>query len=112
MANNEQMYCNICKRETTFFLESDLLWYCNDCDQVRGSYPILRDEDIKEELEEFEDENGESVYCKSCGNFNVIVDIIEDNLCENCMEELCIQLEKKGYIFDEERDRYIKEIEE
>lgn len=50
MANNQEMFCEHCKRHTLFMLESDLLWHCDECGHVHGSIPS----DWMEE-EEFED---------------------------------------------------------
>lgn len=66
MANNREMYCEHCGRDTLFFQESDMLWYCDECDHVYGSIPDDDDfwdddfaDDDDEELdgEKFDDDD-------------------------------------------------------
>lgn len=90
MANYQEMYCNHCKRNTTFYLESDLLWYCDECGNVYDSIPI---EDIEDE-EDWEDTIGDVIRCPFCHNL-IEVDELEDGyMCPVCFEELTNQLEE------------------
>lgn len=58
MANNREMYCEHCRRHTLFFLESDMLWYCDECDHVYGSIPD--DEDFWDE--DFADDEDDEAF--------------------------------------------------
>lgn len=111
MANVEERYCNHCKRETMFFQGFDLLWYCDECNQIFGSYPIMEDEQIKQELEDYELEYGEAVYCKTCGNFVLLRDVVDDGVCPYCTDDLETELYEKGYEYSEEEERYIKQFD-
>lgn len=86
MVNNQVFYCNHCKRNTTFYLESDLLWYCDDCGNVLDSIP---DEIDEEDDEYFMDEaDQEIIKCPFCNNL-VSMDELEDEcLCPICYEDL------------------------
>ena len=106
MANNEERFCEHCNKNTTFFLESDLIWYCDECGKPFGSYPLIKDEELEDALEEFEEHYGPAVYCGTCGNFVCVEDMIEDAICPYCAEELDLELEEKGYLFDEETEVY------
>jgi ribosomal protein L37AE/L43A len=115
MANNEERYCNHCERETTFYLGSDLIWECDDCGNPFGSQPIMDtdSQEFEDALEEFEEENGESIYCTNCGNFSTIKESLENEVCPICAEELDeAQLENKGYEFDEKKAEWFKAEEE
>lgn len=104
MANNEDRYCNHCKRETTFYQESDMLWYCDECENPYGSEPLLdiNSDEFEELLEEFEENNGPSIYCKNCGKFITIESAISDNCCSTCGEEIDeSQMENNGYVLDD-----------
>lgn len=90
MANNQEMFCNHCRRNTTFFLESDLLWYCDECGNVQDSIPL---EDIDEEYEEY-DITGEVIRCSFCHNLVEISELEEGRLCPICFEDLSEQLEE------------------
>lgn len=109
MANNEERYCEHCGRNTIFFLESDLIWYCDDCGNPYGSHPLIRDEELEDELEEFEEENGPAVYCETCGNFVCVEDILEDAICPYCADDLDRELENKGYVYDDNLEIYVIE---
>lgn len=90
MANSEEMFCNHCRRNTTFFLESDLLWYCDECGNVHGSIPL---EDIEDE--EFdEDIVGEVIRCSFCHNLVEVAELEDGFLCPVCFEDLSNQLEE------------------
>lgn len=55
MVNNRVMYCTYCKRATLFILESDLLWYCDECGNLAENQPYDEEEedfDSKEDEEE------------------------------------------------------------
>lgn len=109
MANNEERFCNICNRETLFTLGSDMLWYCDECDNVFESNHTMCEEDIDELLLEFEEENGESVLCKSCNNFVVVESVLEEGICYICQNDLDDELTEKGYIYNEEEGTYYKD---
>lgn len=102
MANNEERYCKVCGRTTLFFLESDLLWYCDECDNVFGTNDTVEESDF----DEFEDEKGESLVCPSCKNFVAVKDVLGDGMCPICLEELDNELEAKGYTYDESKGIY------
>ncbi|MBR3771847.1 MAG: hypothetical protein IKL07_06225 [Clostridium sp.] len=106
MPNNEERFCEHCNKKTTFFWESDLIWYCDECGKPFGSYPLIREEELEDALEEFEEHYGSAVYCGTCGNFVCVEDIIEDAICPYCADELDLELENKGYIYDEEAEVY------
>ena len=100
MANNEERFCNHCKKETTFYQESDLIWYCDECENPYGSEPLsdMNSDEFNENLEAFEEENGPSIYCKICGNFIPIESILSTDCCPVCSEEIDeSQMEEKGY---------------
>ena len=111
MANNEELYCNHCRKVTTFFLESDLIWYCDECDKPLHSYPILETDEIEEELQEFEEEYGLAVYCATCGNFVLIEDIDETQICPFCADDITPALEKHNLYYDEEKACIVENIE-
>lgn len=97
MANNEERYCKVCRRITIFFQESDLLWYCDECDNVFGTNDTVDESDF----DEFEGDNGESLICPSCKNFIVVEDVMGNGMCPICLEELDDELESKGYSYNE-----------
>lgn len=107
MANNEYLYCNVCLEETLFFLQSDLLWYCDKCDCVLGT-KINLNEDY---FYEFENENEESILCPSCKNYIYLEDIINDGICHICLYQLEDELEEKNYYYSQEEEIYLKNIE-
>lgn len=111
MANNKECFCNHCNKETTFYLESDLIWYCDECDNPLDSFPIMDDDELESELVEFEENYGEAVYCRTCGNFVLLEDILNEPICPYCTDELDIELERKGYTYDSDSDSYIKDRE-
>lgn len=104
MANCEDFFCNHCKRETMFFLQSDLLWYCDECGNVLGSWP---DDEVEDTFWE-SDEDEIIVKCPSCNNIVNIDSLEGDYLCPVCFESLGDELEKLGYIYDEEFDKYYR----
>lgn len=105
MVNNEERFCKVCGRITLFFLQSDLLWYCDECDNVWGTNNAIK----KSDFSELEDENGESLICPSCNNFLTVEDVLEDGMCPICLKELEHELEEKGYTYDEEKEIYCKQ---
>ena len=125
MANNQEMYCVHCRENTLFFLESDLLWHCDECGNVYGSIPADEDfedeeswdEDFEDEEsededyadedfwdEDFEDEElwdgdiGEVIKCRYCNNLVAVDDLVDGYLCPICFDDLSGELED----FDEE----------
>lgn len=106
MANNEERYCEHCKRNTLFFWESDLIWYCDECGNPFGSHPLIRDKELEEALDEFEEEFGPAVYCETCGNFVCVDEILEESICPYCADTLDMELERKGYVYDDETETY------
>ena len=112
MTNNKASYCKVCGKETTFCLESDMLWYCDECEYVEdANIGFENDEEFQEKLEEFEIENGEAIYCKHCNNFCILKDVLENGSCPICSEELESELDKKGYAYCEDSGKYCKVIE-
>lgn len=90
MVNNQEMYCKHCGRNTTFYLESDLLWYCDECENVYGSIPVG---DIEDEMYD-EDMIGVVIRCPYCHNL-VEIDELEDGyMCPICFEDLSGQIEE------------------
>lgn len=84
MANNQEMYCRHCRRYTLFFLESDLLWYCDECGNVYDSIPD--DEIDDEDLDDYE--VGEVIRCPLCNNLIETDDLVDGYLCPVCFEDL------------------------
>ena len=104
MANCEDYFCNHCKCETMFFLQSDLLWHCDECGNVLGSWP---DDDIEDfDLEEID---VGIIRCPECNNLVNIDELEEDYLCPICFEFLGDEMEKKGYSYDEILDKYVRD---
>lgn len=95
MVNNREMYCEHCKRTTLFFLESDLLWYCDECGNVAESHPY--DESEEEEFESREEEEEEMIRCPFCNNLIIIESLTDGVICPVCYEDLSGELESKGY---------------
>ena len=114
MANNEEKFCKHCGKNFLFFLQSDFIWYCDECDNPFDSNPVM-DMDSNEylkALEEFEEENGEAVYCKHCGNFITLDEALNEDICPICGDEIdSEQLEDKGYTYDEDKGLWIKDNE-
>ena len=103
MANYEDYFCNHCKCTTTFSLQSDLLWYCDECDNVLGSCPDDDTDDF-----DFEEINTEFVKCPVCNRLVNIGNLDEEYLCLNCATFLGDEIEKKGYSYDDELGKYVK----
>lgn len=76
MANNQEMYCNHCRRVTTFYLDSDLLWTCDECDNVHGSLPSE------------ENHSHIIVVCPNCGKELDHGDLDDDDNCPYCGYEI------------------------
>lgn len=104
MVNNREEYCNICKKNTMFFLESDLLWYCDECGNVEGAIPFSDEEDENYSMTDSDeedfyeisdgDENSIIIRCPTCNNwiqFNM--DDEEDVFCPICYEDLSGEIE-------------------
>lgn len=107
MANTKEAFCKVCNDQRDFFLESDFLWHCDECENVEDANSGFEDEEeYLEALEAFEDEYGEAVYCKSCKNFNVLENILEEGVCKVCFDELGSVLEVKGYSYCDEKGEY------
>ena len=104
MANCEEFYCNHCKCETVFYLQSDLLWYCDQCGNVLDSKPIENEED---ELEFYED-GTEIIRCPECGNLLDLNELEGDCLCPICYEDMESEIEKRGFVFDNTLERYVR----
>lgn len=105
MTNNEERYCKVCGRETLFFLDSDLLWYCDECGSVFGANPKINQEDMDDYF--LEDNDEETLICKTCYNIILIEDVLEEGLCPICFNDLDMELSEKGYILGD--DGYYKE---
>lgn len=108
MANNQEFFCNHCKKTTLFFLESDLLWYCDECDNVLDSIPAEDIEDeYEEELIEQASENDEVIFrCPHCRKL-VSLDTLEDGyLCPVCFDDLSDRVDSLGYEYDEESGEF------
>ena len=88
MANNQEFFCNHCKRETTFYQESDLLWYCDECGNVLGSFPAEEYDDWGYDF----DESG-LIHCPYCNNDVQIEELIDGVLCPVCCEDLSEEVE-------------------
>lgn len=89
MANNQEMYCRYCREVTLFFLESDLLWHCDECGHVYDSVPPDEIED-----EDFESYDiGEIIRCPLCNNLIETGELVDGYLCPVCYEDLSDELE-------------------
>lgn len=108
MTNNEERFCNICNKYTLFILESDLLWYCDECDSVFGSNSTWDKDELDEAIKEFESDNGDAILCSHCNNLVAIKKVLDDGICLICGEEVDEELEKRGYIYDEDKESYCK----
>lgn len=87
MPNNQEFYCKHCGKETLFFLESDMLWYCNECDNVLDSVP--------EGEMGFENElDLPVVRCPFCNNLVQVDEVLEGQYCPICFEDLAEELEE------------------
>lgn len=84
-----------------FFLRSDLLWYCDDCENVLGSRP-------DDNIEDLEESDAEIIRCPECNNLVDIENLEEDYLCPICGEFLGDEMEKIGYTYNEELEKYVK----
>ena len=104
MANCEEYFCNHCKCETMFFLQSDVCWSCDECGNVLGSWP---EDDNIEDLE-FGVNDVDIIRCPECNNLVNIDDLEDDYLCPVCFEFLGDEIEKRGYSYDEVLDQYVK----
>ena len=89
MPNNQELFCNYCKKKTLFFQEPNLLWYCDECGNVLDSVSL-------EELAE--EEMGESLLrCPTCHNIIAISEIITGSVCPICFEELSKEVKMLEY---------------
>lgn len=94
MPNNQEFYCKHCGKETLFFLESDMLWYCDECGHVLDSIP--------DDEHEFEDEvDLPVVRCSSCNNLVRVDEIVDGQYCPICYEDLSEELEE---VYEENED--------
>lgn len=99
MANNQEFYCNHCKKETLFFLESDLLWYCDECGNVLNS---TVDDDMELEFEEYEDMAKLPVIrCPFCNSLVRIDEVENGRYCPICYEDL---LEEINEVLEKNED--------
>ena len=104
MANCKEYFCNHCKCETMFFLQSDLLWYCDECENVLGS---CTDDNIDDF--DFEEGDAELIKCPDCSHL-VNIDKLDKNYsCPICFEFLGDEIERKGYSYDDESEKYVKD---
>lgn len=118
MANNQEFFCNHCKKATLFFLESDLLWYCDECghvlyskpsrhrksmwdtwdieDDMAGQYDFEEEgsSGLEDDLEEDDDEmeydieDEDLIFCPHCNNLIDKETLVDGYLCPICFEEL------------------------
>lgn len=109
MANCKYLFCGHCKCETLFILQSDLLWYCDECDNVSGSYPKDEIDDLYCD-EDFTLDDVDIIRCPECGKFINVYGLDNDYLCPDCFEDLGSELEKIGYVYNEEYDTYFKKF--
>lgn len=102
MTNNQEFFCNHCKRETLFFLESDLLWYCDECGNVLDSIP-KEEQDSEDELGyELEIELDMPVIrCPVCNNLVRVDEVVDGLYCPICFEDLS---EKLDEVYEEDED--------
>ncbi len=90
MANNREMYCRHCGKNTLFILESDRLWYCDECENVYGSIP---DDEIEDE-DFWDEEVGDVIRCPFCNNLIETEELVDECLCPICFEDLSDKLEE------------------
>ncbi len=100
MANNQEMYCEHCKKNGLFMSESDLLWNCDECGNAYRSIPPDQIEDEgfggsgyidSGDLEDID--GGDIIMCPFCKNLFEIDELIEGYLCPACLEDLSGRLE-------------------
>lgn len=97
MVNNQEFFCSYCKKKTLFFLESDFVWYCDECDNplddsVEEITEDTIDFDEMDWVEEFENsdfEKGEKIVrCPYCEEVIAVNELVENNLCPFCLERI------------------------
>lgn len=88
MADYRGLYCRHCRKHTLFFMESDLLWYCDECGNVYDSIPA--DEMDDEAYGDYE--IGEIIRCPLCNNLIETDELVDGCLCPVCFEDLSKEL--------------------
>jgi hypothetical protein len=82
MDNNKILYCEYCRCNTNFCLESDLLWHCDECGNVYGSTPIEDTDDLDN------DDMGDIIKCPYCNNLVDVDELLDGYLCPVCLDDL------------------------
>lgn len=89
MVSIREMYCAHCKRIMLFFLESDGLWYCDECGNVADS------EENEEEIDLEEDE--EIIRCPFCDSLVSVDFWASEGKCPFCSAYLPEIMENREY---------------
>ena len=92
MVNNQEFFCSYCKKKTLFYMESDFIWYCDECDNPLGE----RIEEFTDDIIDFDEmdcmddfENCEKIIrCPYCKELIAMNELVDDNLCPFCMESI------------------------
>lgn len=94
MSNNREIYCKHCGKETLFFEDSDMHWYCDECEEVLDSIPQGEDDELDLDCElDFCDElDFPVVRCPSCNNLVSAEDVVDGQYCPICYEDLSKEL--------------------
>lgn len=92
MSNNREFYCKHCGKETLFFQEPDMLWYCDECEEVLDSIPHSEDDEL--ELDFCDELDFPVVRCPSCNNLVSSEDVVDGQHCPICYEDLSSELEE------------------
>lgn len=107
MSNNQEFFCNHCNRNTIFFLESDMLWYCDDCGNVLDSLPM--ESELEEDDTLIENEQSLVIRCKGCNNVISVDSLVEDTLCPVCFHDLSDMLTNSDF-WDSDDEEYIQNL--
>ena len=104
MTNNKKFYCNHCKKNTLFFLDSDMKWYCGECEMALNSLDgstcdIF--EFMDEELE-YEEEFEQIFRCPHCKTIISEASVLDGYLCPVCLEDVSEQVGLLEYDVDED----------